>query len=145
MPFRFNMQKILDYREQREEEAKVQLAVAQRRFEETRQRLAALQTELEEGEINLRESVFKEAAERWLREVYVKGLRGDIAAAAVQMRMQMQLVEEARKLTAACAIDKKIMEKLKWRKKQRYIHDEKMKEQHANDEAATLRYKAPSF
>jgi flagellar FliJ protein len=145
MPFRFNMQKILDYREQREEEARVRLAAAQRQFDETRQRLAALQTELEEGEINLRESVFKDAAERWLREVYVKGLRGDITAATAQMRMQMQLVEEARKLTAACAIDKKIMEKLKWRKKQRYIHDEKMKEQHANDEAATLRYKAPSF
>ena len=36
MPFRFKMQKVLDYREQLEEEAKVRLATAQRRFQEAR-------------------------------------------------------------------------------------------------------------
>ena len=37
-----------------------------------------------------------EAGERWLLEQYVKGLRGDVAAASLQARMLAQMVEEAR-------------------------------------------------
>lgn len=100
MPFRFKMQKVLDYREQLEEEAKVRLATAQRRFQEARERLDALQAELRGAQDRLCNEALMEAGERWLLEQYVKGLRGDVAAASLQARMLAQMVEEARNLLA---------------------------------------------
>ena len=145
MPFRYKMQKVLDYREQLEEEAKVRLATAQRRFQEARERLDALQAELRGAQDRLCNEALMEAGERWLLEQYVKGLRGDAAAASLQARMLAQMVEEARNLLAARAIDKKLLEKLKERQKHYHAREEQLKEQRFNDEIATLRYKAPSF
>lgn len=145
MPFRFKMQKVLDYREQLEEEAKVQLAAQQKRLREEQARLDSLRQELRDAEDRLCGAAFMQAGERWLLEQYVKGLRADTAAAAMQVRMLEQLVEEARKLLAARAIDKKLLEKLKERQKQYYAREEQLKEQRFNDETATLRYKAPAI
>mgnify|MGYP002572383398 CR=1 FL=1 len=143
MPFRFKLQKILDYREQLEEEAKVDLANKQKLLEEARALFERLKAELRQTEDRLFESALVPQAERWLLEQYVKGLRGDVANAALQTRMHEQLVDEARKLLRA--IEKKLLEKLKERQNQQYIREEQLKEQRVNDETATLRYKAPAL
>lgn len=145
MPFRFKMQKVLDYREQLEEEAKVNLAVQQARLAEVRERLEQIRQELHQAEDGLMNAALMDAPERWLREQYVKGLRADAAHEAIQVRMLEQLAEEARQLLAARAIDKKLLEKLKERQKQHHVREEQLKEQRINDETATLRYKAPTF
>lgn len=145
MPFRFEMQKVLDYREQLEEEAKVRLATAERRLQEERKLLDGLRAELGRTEDRLRDNPLMEAAERWLQEQYITGLRADVTAASLQTRMLAQMAEEARKLLAARAIDKKLLEKLKERQKKHYVREEQLQEQRFNDETATLRYKAPSF
>lgn len=145
MPFRFKMQKVLDYREQLEEEAKVRLATAEHRLQEAQKRLDRLRAELERAADRLRDNPLMEAGERWLQEQYLTGLRADVAAASLQMRMLTQMAEEARKLLAARAIDKKLLEKLKERQKKHFIREEQLQEQRFNDETATLRYKAPTF
>ena len=78
-------------------------------------------------------------------EQYIKGLKGDVANAAMQTRMHEQLVDEARKMLAARAIERKLLEKLKERQNQQYLREEQLKEQRVNDETATLRYKAPAL
>jgi len=145
VPFHFKMQKVLDYREQLEEEAKVDLALKQQRLEDARAFFEGLKSELRQGEDKLFQAALLPAGERWLQEQYVRGLRADVANAALQARMQEQLVDEARKLLAARAIDKKLLEKLKERRNQQYIREEQLKEQRVNDETATLRYKAPAL
>lgn len=145
MPFRFKMQKVLDYREQLEEEAKVRLATAEQRLQEAQERLERLRAELERAADRLRDDPLMEAAERWLQEQYIMGLRADVAAASLQTRMLTQMAEEARKLLAARAIDKKLLEKLKERQKKHSLREEQLQEQRFNDETATLRYKAPTF
>ncbi len=145
MAFRFKMQKVLDYREQLEEEAKVNLAIQQARLADARERLEHIRHELQQAEDALMSAPLMAAAERWLREQYIKGLRADAAHEALQVRMLEQLAEEARQLLAARAIDKKLLEKLKERQKQHYVREEQLKEQRTNDETATLRYKAPTF
>ena len=145
MPCRFKMQTVLDYREHLEEDAKVRLATAQRRHQKAQERLEQLQAELRRSQDHLCDGAMMDAAERWLLEQYVKGLRGDVAAAALQARMLAQMVEEARNLLAARAIAKKLLDKLKDRQKQYYARAEQLKEQRFNDEIATLRYKTPSF
>ena len=145
MPFHFKMQKVLDYREQLEEEAKVNLAIQQARLAEARERLEQIRHELRQAEDALMSAPLMGAPERWLREQYTKGLHADAAHEALQVRMLEQLAEEARQLLAARAIDKKLLEKLKERQKQHYVREEQLKEQRINDETATLRYKAPTF
>ena len=145
MAFRFSMQKVLEFREQQEEEARVGLATAQGRLQDARQRENALRAEMIATRDRMDSTGLVDLGERWLQEQYLKGLQSDLANAVVQLRMAEQLVEEARKLLAARAMDRKLLDKLKERQKQHYLRDASLKEQHFNDEIATLRYKAPSF
>ena len=145
MTFRFNMQRVLDYRGQLEEEARVRLAEAQRRQREAAQRLEDIDAALREARDRARDTITESAAERWLHEGYVKGLCSDASAASLQLQTAGKMVDEARKLLAGRAIDKKMLDKLKARKKHQYMREELMREQHTNDETATLRFKAPSF
>lgn len=145
MPFHFKMQKVLDYREQLEEEAKVDLALKQRLLEESRALFERLKIELRQCEDRLFQSALAPQSERWLMEQYIKGLKGDVANAAMQTRLHDQLVDEARKLLAARAIERKLLDKLKERQNLQYRREEQLKEQRVNDETATLRYKAPAL
>lgn len=142
MPFRFNMQKVLDYREQLEEEAKVRLAKAEHDLQMSEDKLACLRKDYQE-EQNACAGKLMSNSERWLHDQYIKGIRQDIEETAMQTRMFRQIAEEARKHLAQRAIDKKLLEKLKERKKQQYQHAELKQEQYFNDEIATIRYKAP--
>ena len=145
MPFHFKMQKVLDYREQLEEEAKVDLALKQRLLEDARALFERLKTELRQSEDRLFQAALAPQGERGLMEQYIKGLKGDVANAAMQTRMNEQLVDEARKMLAARAIERKLLEKLKERQNLQYLREEQLKEQRVNDETATLRYKAPAL
>ncbi|MBQ9405616.1 MAG: flagellar export protein FliJ [Desulfovibrio sp.] len=145
MPFHFKMQKVLDYREQLEEEAKIDLAQKEQKLQTACVRFDNLKLELRSAEDRLSEAALRSAAEGWLQQQYVKGLRNDVAEAAMQTRMLRQLVDEARKLLSERAIDRKLLDKLKERQKNTFLHDAYLKEQRINDETATLRYKATSL
>lgn len=143
MSFRFNLQKVLDYREQLEEEAKVKLSRAEASVRNGEKLYNSLREELENAEDNSRGKVMQ-YGERWLHDQYLKGLRGDLKQAALNLRMLRQVAEEARKLLAARAIDRKLLDKLKEKQKREFIKAEQKQEQYFNDEIATIRYKAPA-
>lgn len=142
MPFKFRMQKVLDYREQLEEEAKVRLGKAESDLRASQEKLDNLRQQLAEAQNRLFSGELMQNSERWLHEQYVKGLRGDVNEEAMRMRMFRQIAEEARKLLAARAIDRKLLDKLKEKQKKQFIHAENKQEQNFNDEIATIRYKA---
>lgn len=143
MAFRFNLQKILDYREQLEEEAKVKLAKAQAELKAGEDRFNSLKKEIRSAE-DASMGKLMTPGERWLHDQYLKGLYGDINEAALQLRMLRQIAEEARKTLAARAMDRKLLVKLKEKKKNQFIKSEQKQEQNFNDEIATIRYKAPA-
>ena len=145
MPFRFSLQKVLDYREQLEEEAKNRFALVQRQYREAKVQLAALSSELETQEARLYGQVIDNAGERWLLESFIKGLRADIEATTARVQNLRATRDEMRRILAARSMDKKLLEKLKERKYRQFLLDERLKEQRFNDEIATLRYKAPNF
>ena len=145
MPFRFSLQKVLDYREQLEEEAKNRFALVQRQYREAKAQLAALSSELETQEARLYGQVIDNAGERWLLESFIKGLRADIEATTARVQNLRATRDEMRRILAARSMDKKLLEKLKERKYRQFLLDERLKEQRFNDEIATLRYKAPTF
>lgn len=143
MAFKFRMQKVLDYREQLEEEAKVRFANAQAKWRKCQEQLNALLGQINEAEAKSAELM--QAAERWLHDQYLKGLHADQAALALQERMLAQMTEEARQHLASCAIDRKMLDKLKERQKAQYLHAEQKQELNFNDEIATVRHKAQAI
>lgn len=144
MSFKFNMQKVLDYREQLEEEAKVKLGKAERDLALSEKRLDDLRAEFAKAQEASMGKVLK-SADRWLHDQFMKGLRTDILEAGMQVRMARQIAEEARKLLAERALERKMLEKLKERKSTEYKKSEQKQERNFNDEIATVRYKASSF
>lgn len=143
MAFNFKMQKILDYREQLEEEAKVKLADAQAKLKQCQDKLEALLKQLAEAEA--KRSATIEPAEYWLHDQYVKGLQADQKELSLQQGMLAQLVEEARRYLSECAINRKVLEKLKEHHKIQYYKAEQKQELNFNDEIATIRHKAPAL
>lgn len=141
MPFKFKLQKALDYRAHLEEEAKMRLAAAEKSLRDSRKRRDAIQEEMDNAEARAAAEPFMQSGERWLLEQYMKGLRADLAAAEMDARMKEQIVAEARNVLAARAMDRKILDKLKERQNQQFIRQEQTTEQHFNDEIATLRHK----
>ena len=145
MAFRFSLQKVLDYREQLEEEAKNRFALVQRQYREAREQLAALSSELKTQEERLYGQVVDNAGERWLLESFIRGLRADVESSTARVSNLQMMRDEMRKVLAAQSMDRKFLEKLKERKRRQYLLDERLKEQRFNDEIATLRYNAPNF
>ncbi len=145
MAFKFNMQKILDYRAQLEEEAKIKLAEAQRLYLHEESRMHTLKEQLAQMEADLYKSLDADHATRWLLENYIKGLREDISQTTLRMRHLQELVSQCRTLVLMRAKDCKIMEKLKEKQQERYYAAEKEHERKVNDETATLRHAVTAF
>lgn len=144
MAFKFNMQKVLDYRIQMEEEAKSRLGKAEAELRKGEEKLEELQRQW----ANAQEAVagkLMQSAERWLHDQFLKGLKKDLTEAGMQVRMLAQLAEEARRILAARAMDRKMLDKLKDRQKIQFIKAEQKQEQNFNDEIATIRYKAEAI
>ena len=145
MTFRFKLQKVLEYREQLEDQAKVTLARIQQLHIEEERRNEALKVLLAEQEHKLYSNALLPAGERWLLEHFIRGVRDDLQSSHMRLRTLAQMVAEARKTLLERARDKKILEKLKARQRERHELEERTKEQRSYDETATLRFKAASF
>ncbi len=145
MSFKFSMQKILDYRGQLEEEAKVKLAEAQSLFLQEEKRMVSLKEQLAQMEGDLYKNLDADHASRWLLENYIKGLREDISQTTLRMRHINELVEQCRTLVIMRAKDCKVLEKLKEKQQERYHVAQKELERKINDETATLRHAVSTF
>ena len=145
MAFRFKLQKVLEYREQLEDQAKVALARVQQMYIEEERRSEALKNLLTEQETRLYSNALLPAGERWLLEHFIRGLREDLQSSQMRLRTLARMVAEAQKTLRERARDKKALEKLKARQRERHELEERSKEQRSYDETATLRFKAASF
>ncbi len=139
------MQKILEYREQLEEEAKIKLAEAQRMLLHEETRMQGLQEQLAEKERDLYKNLETDAATRWLLDNYIRGLKEDIAQTSLNIKHLNVLVGQCRTLVIMRAKDSKILEKLKEKQQERYYVAEKENERKINDETATLRHGLTTF
>jgi flagellar FliJ protein len=108
-------------------------------------RSAALKELLAEQETRLYANVLLPAGERWLLEHFIRGVREDLQSSQMRLRTLAQMMAEAQKTLRERARDKKILEKLKARQRERHELEERSKEQRSYDETATLRFKAASF
>ncbi len=144
-PFRFNLQRVLDYRSQLEDQAKLALAKAQQAHRAQVRLVARLTQTLDAHLDTMSQAKDLSAADIWLGRNYAKRLAADLAQARQDEVRLAQDVHNRRIELVEKAKERKLLEKLKETQAKRYEQEEFRKEQAGFDEMATLRYQAPAF
>lgn len=144
-PFRFNLQRVLDYRQQLEEEAKIELAKAQRAYKSLVEKVRSLRESIDAHEKAMYQGERITPRDMWLWRAYRERLDADLQQAELEMLQQAKVVNRTRRALVNRAKDRRLLEKLKQNKMVRHVHEEAHREQKENDEVATLRYQRDSF
>jgi len=138
-PFHFKLDKVLDYREQLEEQAKGALARARAARDAQAEKLAGLEARLTEhmaAEAESRNS----ANDMWLWRQYRDALSQDISVARVELNSLELKLQRCRTEAVERSKDKKLLEKLKQTQAKRHHDQENAREEKENDEMATIRF-----
>jgi flagellar FliJ protein len=142
-PFRFNLQKVLDYRAQLEDQAKQALVRAQQAHQEKAREVALLDGNLARHMEAMSSQAMQSAADIWLGRNYAKRLAEDLALARQAEAQLLHEAQERRLELVEKAKERKLLEKLKETQAKRHEQEEFRKEQAGFDEMATLRYRPP--
>ncbi|MDY7000243.1 MAG: flagellar export protein FliJ [Thermodesulfobacteriota bacterium] len=138
--FRFRLQRVLDYRTQLEEQAKIELAKALHEQRVQADVLADLRRRLEVHETKLYAEKELTADDVWLWRLYKDRLQFDIKAAEAGLLKLVKKVDRCRRELVTKSKDRKLLEKLKTNQAVKFRVEENLKEQSESDEMATLRY-----
>ncbi len=144
-PFHFKLDKVLDYRRQREEQAMIALATAQRRYRDQAALLDGLKRRLERAEAEFFGRRQYSPADLWLWRTYKRAADLDIKAAEAELHRLAKELQKARQEVIARAKDRKLLEKLKENQAKRYGDKARLAEQKEFDESSTLRFRHPDF
>jgi len=144
-PFRFSLQKVLEYRGQLEDQAKIALAKALKAHRDQELTVERLDKTLSAHLASMADADGKSAADIWLARNYAKRLTGDLYLARQAEARLAQDVQSRRVELAERAKERKLLEKLKETQSIRHEREENQKEQAGFDEMATLRYQAPAL
>ncbi|WP_027184427.1 flagellar export protein FliJ [Desulfovibrio inopinatus] len=139
--FKFNLQKVLDYRERLEDEAKQAFADAQAKIFAQNQFLDKLQHQLAEHEQASVAQKTQTAAEMMLYRDYKERLLQEVAQAVNRLAELEQHCETCRVDLVIRSKDRKLLEKLKENQAKRHARDLAHAEQSEFDEMATVRYR----
>ncbi len=139
-PFSFRLEQVRLYRKQLEEQAMQALAQAVMQRDATKARIAALEEKLLEQRARLCEAHSLSSGERWLAGMYETALKQDLAEAERLFAEQENLVDQRRVDLVQKAKDHGLLDNLKKKQTERHLLAERQKEQHTNDETATLRH-----
>ncbi len=139
-PFIFKLEKILEYRNQLEDQAKLALSKARQDMLEQAERVEALGRELDACLAAMSRIKQMTQAELWLWSGWRKRLELDKKQGQAKLAELKRLVEERRIDLVAKSKDRKLLEKLRAKQAEKHGQEEQRKEQNAFDETATLRY-----
>ena len=139
-PFVFKLEKVLEYRAQLEDQAKLALSKALHDMQEQAERVEELQRDLAACLDEMSRIKQMTQPELWLWSGWRNRLELDKKLAQTKLDGLERLVEERRLDLVAKAKDRKLLEKLRAKQAVRHGQEEQRKEQSAIDETATLRY-----
>ncbi len=140
-PFHFRLEKVLEYRRQLEDQARLALAQAQARYDEQERLLADIGTRLAAHlEQGFGQNVTQ--AEIWLWTCYREALERDLATAKAELQRLASILQNCRQEAVLRSREKKLLEKLKDRQAKKHHVAENLAEQKEFDEMATIRHKS---
>jgi len=140
-PFTFRLEKVLEYRLQLEDQARMALAKAQAAHDGQKQILAGITMTLT---AHMERGFGKNAtqADIWLWMKYREALEKDQATAKAELERLAQVLQTCRQEAVLRSRERKLLEKLKDRQAKKHHAEENLKEQKEFDEMATIRYKS---
>lgn len=139
-PFSFRLQKVLEYRQQREDQARLALAQAKAAHEAQERAVADVEARLAEH-IAKGFGESPTQADIWLWNQYREALTMDLAAARAELARLALILQNCRQEAVLRSREKKLLEKLKDRQAKKHHVAENLAEQKEYDEMATLRHK----
>ncbi|MFP4109182.1 MAG: flagellar export protein FliJ [Desulfonatronovibrio sp.] len=139
--FIFNLQKVLDYRTELEDQAQLALAKSRKKYQDQIARVENLEKELARAreEIAKKENVTRDRI--WLWNRYIEGLDAELKLARLTLREIAREVSSRRQKLLERSKDKKVIEKLKINQKIKFKHEQQKAEQKEFDEMSVVRYK----
>lgn len=138
--FRFKLQRVLDYRLQLEEQAKMELAKALAAHRQKSRQLDELRDTLSAHLASLDGKAQVASGELWLWRNYKRRLEQDIFLVDRELFQCAKRVNRCRQDLIGKAKEKKLLERLRETQKKTFLHEENMREQRESDEMATIRY-----
>jgi len=139
-PFHFKLEKILEYRRQLEDQAKLAMSIARQQLAEQNQHVEALHKDLEACLLEMSRTKQMTQPELWLWSGWRKRLELDKRQAQAKLAELRQLAEKRRLELVAKAKDRKLLEKLRAKQAEKHGQEEQRKEQKEFDETGTLRH-----
>lgn len=139
-PFSFRLQKVLEYRQQREDQARLALAQAKAAHEAQQRAVADVEARLA-AHVAKGFGETPTQADIWLWTQYREALGLDLAAAKAELARLALILQNCRKEAVLRSREKKLLEKLKDRQAKKHHVAENLAEQKEFDEMATLRHK----
>jgi flagellar FliJ protein len=144
-PFHFKLEKVLEFRRSKEDQARLALAQAQKAHERQQEVLQSLKANLEEHHRKWEEKESFTMPELWLQEQYTRRLEQDIIDADAELQQLALNLQRRRQEALNRSRDRKLLEKLKDRQAEKHHAEEQHKEQKEFDEASAVRYEPPDL
>ena len=143
-PFSFKLDKVLDYREQLEEQAKAALARAKAARDAQAELVDDMLSRLTVHMEKERESQAS-ANDMWLWRQYKEALEQDLERERIKLSELELKLHRFRQVAVERSKDKKLLEKLKETQAKKHHNEESAREEKENDEMATIRYESKDF
>jgi flagellar FliJ protein len=139
-PFHFKLEKILVFRKQLEDQAKLALAQAKQQEEAQNRVLCCLEEALEACLTSMATDKHMTQADLWLWTSYKKRLEADKSQGTIILKNIQNQVAALRQELVTRSTQRKLLEKLRAKQAEKHAHVQQNKEQKEFDETATLRY-----
>ncbi len=142
MKFRFRFKSLLAYRAHRKERAEASLGRARQRLRRDREKRVALKNRFREAGEELRALLKKEGSADLLRSYadFLSDLERRMDAQERVITRREKEVHESLQEVLARTRETRIIEKLKERDREVWLHDQRRQEQKALDELAVIRH-----
>lgn len=144
-PFKFTLEKVLEYRQQLEDQARLALAEARRRHQRQAALLEDLEVELARHEQAGADRQECSAEELWLWLKYKERLLQDIEEAEKELQRLARELNARREEAVTRAKDRKLLEKLKENQARNHAEQNRLVEQKTFDDMATIRHGRKAF
>ncbi|MCK9239683.1 flagellar export protein FliJ [Desulfocurvus sp.] len=138
--FRFSLERVLDYRRQQEDQARMLVARALAAHRAQQAEADGLRHALDRHMASLYGGAQVTENDLWLWRRYRVRLEEDLALAERTLMQRGRELTQARQELVARARDRKLLERLRAGKERDFHARENQKEQRESDEMATLRY-----
>lgn len=144
-PFVFRLERVLDYRRQLEDQAKMALARALAQFQAKEREIREFEDRLDEHLAAGFPKNGATASDVWLWQRYREALEQDIAQGKAELERLALNLQKCRQDLVNKSKDRKLLEKLKEHQAKKHHEEENQREQKEANEMASLRYRPPDF